>query len=104
MLWERILVQKVAGPTCKPEDDYVAWICNAEAQADNIAREATVPCWLEEHLGQKRTWAGKLARMGPDRFACRAALWRDAGRVSRWEHKMEKFVACKPHSRDAKQL
>ena len=75
---QREMLRRIAGPRRVPEESYVDWIQRATPVAENRAREAGVPGWLDMHLEAKWAWAAKVVNMEDSRLARRVVLWRDS--------------------------
>ena len=73
------------------DEDWVDWIRRATQYAETCANKFGTESWVVAQRSRKWRWAGKVARMTPDRWAQLATIWepkdghRRVGRPSkRW--------------------
>ena len=111
---QRAMLRRMVGPNRRPEEDYITWVRRATSKAEEKARTAGTPCWVERQLKEKWRWAGKTANMERERWARRTTEWRNndwwnsqakrtlscpvrsrAGRFHRWE---DEFVSFAQHN------
>ena len=72
------MLRRMVGPRRGAEEDWVDWIKRSTRAARKIAEDAGIRFWVEAQVQKKWSWVGHVSRMAADRFAKKAATWRDS--------------------------
>ena len=95
---QRRMLRRVCSSARRPDEDWVDWIRRATDYAEHCLKAHGADSWVVAQRSRKWRWAGKVARMMPDRWAQLVLLWEPGGghrRVGRpcrrWSEDLEEF-------------
>ena len=74
----RAMLRRIVSSPRSPDEDYITFIRRTTHRAEALAKSAHVRDWCEAHSLLKWSWAGHVARRGPNSWTWRTTVWRDS--------------------------